>query len=136
MVHVDPDAVGRWSDEEVARRWLKAFPGPLQGSADPVVFQRCVAALAGNAERIDELRERLGSLSWFMRSVNEPIARRASAEDGCTGRFWEGRFKSQALLDESAFLACMAYVDLNPVRDSRTPRKSAIDLCEKCSALH
>ena len=55
-------------------------------------------------------------MSRFMKTLQEPIAKRANAEDGVKGRFFEGRFKSQILLSQNAILAAMAYVDLNPVR--------------------
>jgi len=116
VLHVDPQVANAWSDEEVAERWVRLFPVRADESIDEALCHKKARRLQGDPERIAELRSRLGSLSWFMRCLNEPIARQANREDGCTGRFREGRFKCQALLDEQAVLTCMAYVDLNPIR--------------------
>jgi len=116
VIYVDREMAQSWSLEEVIERWHALFCGIslsqryLQGVA------LCEAELRKLEEIVETWRERLMSVSWFMRCLNEHIARLANAEDGCTGRFWEGRFKSQALLDESALAACLAYVDLNPIR--------------------
>jgi REP element-mobilizing transposase RayT len=126
VVRIDADQVKNWSDEEVARRWLQIFSGPLL--MHQYLDNADLTAMESEwvAELITIWRERLCDLSWFMRCLNEPIARMANREDHCTGRFWEGRFKSQALLDARAVLACMAYVDLNPIRAAmaKTPEKS------------
>jgi hypothetical protein len=113
VVQLVPEATARWSDAEVAARWVRLFP-PRDDSAE-AVEAKC-QRLLGEAERLRVIRGRLCDLSWLMRCLAEPIARQANREDRCKGRFWEGRFKAQVLCDERALLAAMAYVDLNPVR--------------------
>ena len=121
VLHGDPQVASVWSDEEVAERWVRLFLVRVGGVVDERLCEENASRLQGDPERVAELRSRLRSLSWFMRCLNEPMARQANCEDGCTDRFWEGRFKCQALLDEQAVLSCMAYVDLTLfVRESFT----------------
>jgi len=122
-----PDVVQAWSDDEVARRWWNLCPlrRDEEGApAEPEAWE--LSLFTSPPERLAEIRRRLSSLSWFMRCVAEPIARRANREDRCTGRFWEGRYKCQPLLDETAIAACLVYVDLNPIRAgiAATPEES------------
>ncbi len=125
VVRLDPERAKRWTPEDVLERWCRLYgmPATIRAAEEPGATPEIVAAAT---RKVEQLRERLQSISWFMKSLNEHIARRANAEDQCTGAFWEGRFKSQALLDERAVLACMAYVDLNPIRAAmaRTPEGS------------
>jgi len=114
----NPGRVAGWTDEEVAGRWLKLFPGP-GGQRGQAAEAAVLAAFCQDAERLARCRQRLADVSWFMRCLNEPIARRANREDACKGRFWEGRFKCQRLENPAALLACMAYIDLHPVRAGR-----------------
>jgi len=126
VVRINADEVKLWSDEEVASRWMQIFSGPMLVHQYLMNASLTTAELKCVADLFAIWRERLGDLSWFMRCINEPIARMANREDHCTGRFWEGRFKSQALWDDRALLACMAYVDLNPIRAAmaETPEQS------------
>jgi hypothetical protein len=113
VVSIDPGQAATWGDDVVAARWVSLFP-PAEGSEDAIQHKR--QRLLDDPERLSIIRRRLGSLSWLMRCLAEPIARKANREDDCTGRFWEGRYKCQALCDERSVLAAMAYVDLNPIR--------------------
>jgi hypothetical protein len=121
VLRINPPAAEMWSADEVADRWLRLFPLRSDGRVDEVACKTRAALIAANARQVAVYRARLSSLSWFMRCLNEPIAREANREDNCTGRFWEGRYKCQMLLDETALLACMSYVDLNPIRVGTAP---------------
>jgi hypothetical protein len=123
---VDAERAKDWDNREVLRRWSELYS--LSYLTDKYYRNESVSKdeLDAIYVEIEVYRDRLMDISWFMRGINESTARRANAEDNCKGRFWEGRFKSQALLDEKALLTCMAYVDLNPIRAkiSQSPEDS------------
>lgn len=144
VLHLDPKTPVLWSKEEVAERWLRAYPGSLdlpKNASRRAIKKR---EIMSNDKKVALYRQRLGNLSWFMGRLNEPLAKSSNAEDCCTGKFWEGRFSSQVLLDEAAVLSCMAYVDLNPVRaritnkletSNHTSIKKRIDKMQKTNQL-
>ena len=126
VVKLNPSEARGWSDDEVLDRWTALFRGPLlvQRYRDGEALTPIERDTVRSSTAI--FRRRLASLSWFMKCLNEPIARKANAEDGCTGHFWEARFHSQPLCSDQALLTAMAYVDLNPIRAqlAKTPEQS------------
>lgn len=92
ILHINSARAKTCSDYEVVERWYQLFNDTVlsqkylknEGELSKVellVFQKI----------IDKWRSRLQDISWFMRVLNEAIARETNVEDGCTGRFWEGR---------------------------------------------
>ena len=127
LLHVNRDSGLAASGASIVERWHKLFSGTeisqkyAKGESLEPHEKEALDAL------IDSWRSRLYNISWFMKVLNEGIARRANKEDDCTGHFWESRFKSQALLDEQAILSCMTYIDLNPVRAAMAPTPEQSD---------
>ena len=126
VVKLNPKEVEHWTHDDILGRWCSLHKGA------PIVQkylngeELCHAEMDAVSTCIETYKKRLQSLSWFMKCLNEPIARQANREDNCTGHFWESRFKSQALLTEDAVLSAMAYTDLNPIRAcmADTPEES------------
>ncbi len=115
-VKLNPEQIDTLTDQEVINRWLSLHKGSLLVQKMQAGETLSTAEYHAVGDIVTAWRQRLSSLSWFMKCLNEPIARRANKEDECTGHFWEARFKSQALRSDEALLANMVYVDLNPVR--------------------
>jgi hypothetical protein len=112
-----PDVVATWDDTEVARRWLRLCPlrKDDQGRAiEPSEFE--LNTIRNNPGRLAEVRSRLSDISWWMRLLSQNIAQRANRDDREVGKFWQARYRAVRLLDETAVVACAAYVDLNPIR--------------------
>jgi REP element-mobilizing transposase RayT len=126
LLRLDPDVANAWPDEDVVRRWGRLFP-PRNKSRQPLpVSKDWVESRLKDAPWVATVRARLQSLSWFMKCLKEPLARMANRQDETHGAFFEGRFKSVAILDEESLLATCAYIDLNPVAAgvAKTPEAS------------
>ena len=126
VLHINKENALSWSFDEVITRWHKLYKGSFISQAYVKNESLQQSQMKLLKETVSSWRKRLMDISQFMWVLNETIARGANKADNCTGRFWEGRFKSQALLDEASVLACMAYVDLNPIRAvmAKTPETS------------
>jgi len=101
VVRLRPERVDEWTHLEAARHAWSTFPARSgwQNEALPMT-KELVEGYSEHRSWLEQQRERLKSLSWFMRVVKQSISRRANAEDECRGHFWESRFHHVALLDE------------------------------------
>jgi hypothetical protein len=115
LLRLDPDVAAGWSDEEVVRRWGKLCPPRDKSRRELAVTDEWVQWRLKDIQWVATTRERLQSISWFMKYLKEPLARLANRQDGARGAFFESRFKSVAILDDEALLAACVYIDLNPI---------------------
>ena len=128
-VRTRPDVAATWSDAEVAWRWKRAWPSWDGRQWQREVTDKSVDRLLKQPEKIAKARANLSTVSWFMARWKEPIAKLANAEEGKKGHFWDQRFGCRELADEPAVLACMVYVDLNPVYDTIVEKPEDYDYC-------
>ncbi|WP_417750187.1 transposase [Rosistilla oblonga] len=115
LCRLDPDDADQWSAGEVVRRWIAVYPPKKLDFDNDKAVAGWIRQHAKKKKRVTQLRKRLKNLGWFMKSLKEPLARMANKADHCRGAFWEGRYKSIAILDTEALLATSAYIDLNPL---------------------
>ncbi len=126
LLRLDPAVARTWSDDEVVRRWGRLFP-PRDKSRQPIPLpEQWIQERLDDAPWIAKTRERLQSLSWFMKCLKEPLSRLANRQDKTRGAFFEGRFKSVAVVDDESLLRICVYIDLNPVaaQVAETPEES------------
>ncbi len=105
LLRIDVEQAYQWSAMEVAKRWMALYL-PRASDRKPLkVTDEFLELKADNAAWVIATRKRLSSLGWFMKCLKEPLARLANKQDGCTGAFFEGRYKSIAIHGGSVFNA-------------------------------
>lgn len=84
VLHVDQQSALEWDETEVAQRWLRLFTGPSLVRAYVAGQELTETQLTVVHSHIQDYRRRLHDISWFMKCLNESIARAANAEANVT----------------------------------------------------
>jgi putative transposase len=90
----------RFTDDQIKKRF-EAFYGDSREFAEG---------------HIPYWREKLSSLSEFIREIKVGFARYYNRRHNRRGYFWGDRFKSVIVDKGETLINCLAYIDLNPVR--------------------
>jgi hypothetical protein len=98
LVKVIPEY--QFTDAEILKRYVE-FYGDVREFADGL---------------IPSLREKLASLSEFVREIKVGFARYYNRRHNRRGYFWGDRFKSVIIEKGETLINCLAYIDLNPLR--------------------
>jgi len=111
VLYVNKSQAESLGKEEVLRRWSLVYPN----SASDI--QTAISNNENNVNiQIENCRNKLFNISFFMEKLCVTLARQFNKEDNCKGRFWEGRFQSIPIFDLQSLINTMTYVDLNPIR--------------------
>jgi len=89
VLYIDPLAPLKWTDSEIAEKWLLTYPVRLDTPGFELRRELKKQAIMADKKKLQKYRQRLGSLSWFMSRLNEPLAKTSNAEDFAKGRFWD-----------------------------------------------
>jgi len=85
VVSMLPVEAKRWVALQIAQRWCRLFP-----KKNLTEHQLKIETIVDNPVRVAIYRRRQHNLSWLIKMISEPIARRPHAEDKTNGRFWQG----------------------------------------------
>ena len=138
LLKVDTDAARSWSDREVARRWLKLHPA-RDGYRNRIEVEEGhvdVLVDTPDATLIPELRERLTSISHFMKELKQEMTQQINKLEDTVGSLWAGRFKSKRVVDEAQLLTTLAYIDLNPFAAGVCKKPEAGEHTSLAARLH
>jgi hypothetical protein len=108
VLHVDRRRAWQWSAEEVLERWQHLY---TNAPRDTLEIRACATPM-----QIEVLRGQLCDFGWYMRCINQQLARRVRLEDGVEGAFWERDTEAHVLEDSRQLLVAMAHVDLSALR--------------------